>query len=293
MAGHLPQQSPGSTLIRIWNAESGQQTNQLESHTASVHSVAFASDDRLLASKSSDGTVRLWRCDTWNVVAVLTEPASDYWPPGLAFHPTDRSVLATLGEKDTIIRIWDLDAHVLLKEAEAPPPTVHYANAKVVLVGDTGVGKTCLGRALMGEPFVAQESTHGRRVWIFERHVARLGSRQQETREILLWDLAGQAGYRLVHQLHLSEAAIALMVFDARSETDPFAGVRHWDKALRQAQRVGGTTQPLKKLLVAARTDRGGIAVSSTRVSALLHELGCEGYFETSARQGYGTAELV
>ena len=56
--------------------------------------------------------------------------------------------------------------------------------------------------------------------------------------ETLLWDLAGQPGYRLIHQLHLNEVAIALIVFDARSETDPFASVRHWERALRQAQRL-------------------------------------------------------
>lgn len=47
-----------------------------------------------------------------------------------------------------------------------------------------------------------------------------------ETRETLLWDLAGQPGYRLVHQLHLGEVAVALVLFDARSETEPLSIVR-------------------------------------------------------------------
>ncbi len=59
----------------------------------------------------------------------------------------------------------------------------------------------------------------------------------EEIREILLWDLAGQPGYRLIHQLHLDEVTLALIVMDALSETDPFAGVHHWDRALRAAQR--------------------------------------------------------
>ena len=64
------------------------------------------------------------------------------------------------------------------------------------------------------------------------------GAGGKQTRGILLWDLAGQPGYRLIHQLHLGEVAVALLVFDARSETDPFSGVKHWVRALAQARRV-------------------------------------------------------
>ena len=149
-------------------------------------------------------------------------------------------VLATLGEKDTVIRIWDLDVATLLKAAPATP-SVHYTNAKAVLVGDSGVGKTGLGLVLTGQPFVPTESTHGRNVWNFDsqREVA-VGDERKETRETMLWDLAGQPGYRLVHQLHLNEVALALVVFDSHDETDPFAGVQHWVRALRMAQRVQG-----------------------------------------------------
>ncbi|HXQ33457.1 MAG TPA: hypothetical protein VN843_05495, partial [Anaerolineales bacterium] len=44
---------------------------------------------------------------------------------------------------------------------------VEYTNAKVVLVGDTGVGKSGLALALTNQPFVPTESTHGRRVLRF------------------------------------------------------------------------------------------------------------------------------
>src|SRR5258708_25084778 len=51
----------------------------------------------------------MWRCDRWQEVAALPEPTSDTrWPPGLAFHPLT-ATLATLGEDDSIVRIWQLD----------------------------------------------------------------------------------------------------------------------------------------------------------------------------------------
>ncbi len=110
----------------------------------------------------------------------------------------------------------------------------------------------------------------------------------------MLWDLAGQPGYRIVHQLHLSDVAVSLVVFDSRSETDPFAGVYHWIRALRMAQRVqGASAQPMKKFLVAARVDRGGNSVSHDRINALVQELGFDGYFETSAKEGLNIGLLA
>ena len=115
----------------------------------------------------------------------------------MAFHPASSTVLATLGNKDTVIRIWNLDPEELLDGVPAIQ-SVHYTNAKVVLVADSGVGKSGLGLVLSGQPFALTESTHGRNIWRFE-------SRQKENRETLLWDLAGRSGYRVFHQLHLQQ----------------------------------------------------------------------------------------
>src|SRR5262249_40707102 len=113
------------------------------------------------------------------------------------------------------------------------------------------------------------------------------------TRETLLWDLAGQPGYRVIHQLHLNEVAVALVVFDARSETDPLAGVRHWGRALRLAQqRQGAACVPMKKCLVSARNDRGGVSIGEERLKMLLEEFHFDGYFKTSAKEGWEIEEL-
>jgi WD40 repeat protein len=275
--------------IRVWDVQ--MRPHILEGHTSGINCISFYSDGSLLASKS-DNDVRIWRTDTWEVVAVLEEPGSGYWPPALDFHP-HAPILATLGKKDTQIGIWDLDIVTLLRTT---PTTlsIHYTNAKVVLVGDSGVGKSGLGLVLSGQPFAPTDSTHGRNVWTLENHEAELSNRRKEMRETLLWDLAGQPGYRLIHQLHLNDAAIALVVFDSRSETDPFAGVAHWVRALSMAQRVQGSSAlPMKKFLVAARTDRGGKGVSRERINALVQEFGFDGYFETSARERWNITTLA
>jgi WD40 repeat protein len=278
--------------VKLWDPEAGREMYVLEGHLETIRCIAFSPDERFLASKSGDGTVRLWRCDTAEMVAILIEGASPNWAAGLAFHP-NAPILATLGEDDSVIRLWDLDLTILC--AAAPPALgVHYSNAKAVLVGDSGVGKTALGLALCGHPFVPTESTHGRHVWTFDSHEVASGGERKETRETLLWDLAGQPGYRILHQLHLHEVAVALVLFDARSETDPFAGVQYWDRALRQAERMqGNATVPMRKFLVAARTDRGGISASQARIDALLRDLGFDQYFATSAKEGWGIETLA
>ena len=174
------------------------------------------------------------------------------------------------------------------------PDSSRYVNAKVILLGDTGVGKSGLGLVLSGQPYRPTDSTHGRNVWTLDAQEVETPAGGTQTREILLWDLAGQPGYRLVHQLHLGEVAVALLVFDSRSETDPFAGVKHWVRALAQARRLEGSSAvPLRAYLVAARADRGGVAVTRDRVQAMLDDLGLDGFFETSAKEGWQVADLV
>jgi class 3 adenylate cyclase/GTPase SAR1 family protein len=283
--------SSSDKTIRIWNVETGRQTNVIEGHAGWVSSITFSADGRLLASKSADSKVRLWRTDRWERVAEIHEASKQEWESKISFHPT-LPLLATMGYGDIVISIWELDVDLLLRQTP-PDATSHYVNAKVVLLGDTGVGKSGLSLVLNGEPFEATDSTPGRRVWTFQSREVVLDRNLKQTRETLLWDLAGQPGYRLIHQLHLNEVAVALVVFDARSETDPLAGVRHWERAVRLAQqRQGSSSVPMRKLLVSARNDRGTVSVSKERLEALLKEFGFDGYFETSAKEGWQIKEL-
>jgi WD40 repeat protein len=279
-------------IIQLWDPEKRREIGILEGHTDTITGIDFSADGRLFASKSSDDTVRIWRCDNWETVATIEEPHSDFLFKNVLFSPTN-SMLVTLGEEDTIVRIWDLDYATLLGEASALE-SIRYTNAKVVLVGDSGVGKSGLGLVLTGQPYSPTDSTHGRRVWKFDSQTVDLQDGGKETRETFLWDLAGQPGYRLIHQLHLNEVALALVVCSSRSDTSPLAGVRHWTRALFLAQQIQGDSGPsIKKFLVAARSDTGGLGISPESITDLQRELNFDSYFETSAKEGWNIAELI
>lgn len=158
----------------------------------------------------------------------------------------------------------------------------------MVLIGDTGVGKSGLAGVLAGKKFKLTESTHGRRVVTFDNRKEKLNG-GAVARETLLWDLAGQPGYRLIHQIRIDGAAVALVLFDARSETDPFAGAAYWGQILSQAQ----SDTKIIKLLVAARADRGGVAASRTSIDEFVEQHGFDGFFQTSAKTGEGVKDLA
>jgi small GTP-binding protein len=280
--------------VRLWEAASGKLLRTLEGHTSYVAAIAFSPDGSLLASKSYDQTVRLWRCDTWEPVAVgpvLTNPR--FWLQALAFHPTE-PLLATGGsatgtpdvERGRLIHLWELNLATLLGRRAVAIPSMHHTTARIVLVGDSGVGKTGLGWRLAHGDFKEHASTHGQQFWVCNA----LGTKRRDGTECeaVLWDLAGQPDYRLIHSLFLDDADLALVLFDPTDARDPLHGVEFWLKQL------GGERGPACKIvLVAARCDRGDSRLTPEELEAFCRTRGLAGYVRTSAQNGDGIEDLL
>jgi len=278
--------------VGLWDADSGQLMRSLEGHTGAVTWVAYSSADRLLATKGADNTIRIWAADGGACVAVIPEPSAPWLFSGLAFHP-HLPLLATVGSdpgtsldlRDRVIHIWELDPAVLLGRAVAPAVT--YTSARIVLVGDSGVGKTGLGWRMAHGEFKEQASTHGQQFWLLDQ----LGKTRADGAqcEAILWDLAGQPDYRLIHALFLDDADLALVLFDSTRDDDPLHGVEFWLKQLR-----GGKGQEAcPTVLIAARADRGTGRLTNEEIEAFCRQRGLSGYVCTSALRGDGVEELM
>jgi WD40 repeat protein len=93
------------TQVFIFDLPQRRLRGKIDVHANQVASVAFAPSNRLLATASQDGSVRLWDTEA------LSERAAYDWEIGklrhVAFHP-DSLTIAVVGEKSGIV-IWDVE----------------------------------------------------------------------------------------------------------------------------------------------------------------------------------------
>ncbi|HQU82441.1 MAG TPA: DUF4365 domain-containing protein [Pyrinomonadaceae bacterium] len=194
------------------------------------------------------------------------------------------------GSHHNTARVWDISSLVntvgqsLNQIPKKDESYKFYTNAKVLLVGDSGVGKSGLAYRLTQNEFVETISTDG--VWATQMSLPHDTNTDDTEREIWLWDFAGQSDYRLIHQLFMDETSLAVLVFNPQAD-NPFEGLGQWDRDLQKAAR-----RPFKKLLVAGRCDRGSLTVSRKSLNDFKDEREFAKYVETSALTGDGCDNL-
>ncbi|HKS43318.1 MAG TPA: TIR domain-containing protein [Blastocatellia bacterium] len=281
--------------FRFWDFTSHRLLRTFEGLTSFPFGLAVSPDGKWVATVLGDEVIRLWNLATENMISIpRTEDSTK-----LLYHPSDKHIaicktqpiLVTVKRRarggDQIL-IWEADFSVLAGK-QTKEEIAHYRNAKVLLVGDTGVGKSGLTERLVHKYFTPTISSHARKAHILESKVVKGLSGISLQEETVLWDLAGQPAYRLVHQLSMEDAALACVLFDSHNETNPFEGASYWSQVLDQAR----TNTKLKKILVAARIDVGGLPASKERIEAFAREHGFAQFIPTSARTGEGCDELM
>ena len=160
-----------------------------------------------------------------------------------------------------------------------------YASAKVLLVGDSSAGKTGLAMRLAQETWRPTDSTVG--AWSTRWSLGNTAdARGDEEREIWLWDFGGQYDQRLVHQLFMDDTELAVLVFDGQRD-GALDSLRQWVRDIARAAQAG-----CRKLLVAGRVDGGAPRVGRDDMEQFAKDNGFDGYFETSAKTGFGCREL-
>lgn len=107
--------------------------------------------------------------------------------------------------------------------------------AKIVIIGNSNVGKTCIVHRLITNRFIGGfhqtigASTHE---WI-----ANLGDHEVPLK---IWDTAGQEKFRSLVQVYFRDSAGAIIVYDA-TENDPLPDLTQWAREFRDAVGPGPT----------------------------------------------------
>ncbi len=110
-----------------------------------------------------------------------------------------------------------------LKNSDRGGQTLY--EGKLLVVGQGGVGKTCLINRLASDTYSDKETTTegiSIRVW-------RVNAPNEEKTEMTLnvWDFGGQEIYHATHQFFLTQRSLYILVWDARQEEE-YARIDYW-----------------------------------------------------------------
>lgn len=281
------------STIRIWALEGDREAEILEGFAKEGTLISLSADQRMLGTRSFEGGITLLRTDKWEPIASFFERRQFHlpWLPSLAFHPR-LPILATVGERDRVVRIWELSPDIVA-QGVAPYSVVRLTSAKIVLVGESNAGKSCLAMRLAEDRYPADRelgTTHGLRFWRVtpEHFEPNASAPEGQRREVVLWDMGGQDEYRLIHQLFLHDTTVALIVFDPTRGRIAYEEVEAWN--MRLVKQLRG--RRCAKILVGAKVDQPTGVVDAIAIERLRNHCGCIGYYETSALTNRGIDSL-
>lgn len=275
--------SDDKTVI-VWCLESYKKNIQLEGHLSAVKSISNISQNKYFVTKSSD-SIFIWNKVNWEQ---LGHHYTDYFYEnhGKAFFHHKLPILCVI---DNAREVHNYKVYFDVLIERSAENTVHYINAKAVLVGESGVGKSGLGIRLAKDLFFPTESTHGATYWhmsVPKKVLIDKNIKAEAT--ITLWDLAGQPEYHLIHQLFLDDTNVSLLLFDCSDASDPFKGVPYWAKVLKKQ-----SPSECLKYLVSSRSDVSPVTVDQYGINQILSKYELKSHFTTCAKTGLGTNELL
>ncbi|MBK3665551.1 metallophosphoesterase [Bradyrhizobium diazoefficiens] len=259
----------------------------LEGHTGWVWSVHFAVGEEVIVSDSQDGTIRWWSVQSGACLGTIPSSKTVY---GNIAVDSGRNRIAIPNDERRLLELATIDTQSLLDRI-AKEQIVQYCSAKVALVGESNVGKSCLAFRLAEGKYEETGTTHGMKFWPVEP--ARLDPTASvpvdQKREVVLWDMGGQDEYRLIHQLFLHDTTLALVLLDPTRGRTALEEAEGWAKRLDK-QLVGKSSA---KFLVGTKLDADNDLVDVRGIDKLVNEHEFTGYYPTSSKTGRGIAELA
>lgn len=160
------------------------------------------------------------------------------------------------------------------------PPRFSYDYLmKLIIIGDSGVGKTCLLTRFADDKFTPSHiSTIG------IDFVIKMMKVEDITVKLQIWDTAGQDRFRTITQSYYKNAMGVILVYDCTNE-NTFNNVRNWMKQLETH-----ANPDVIRVLVGNKSDSSNIKVNAASGQALADEFGIK-FFETSAKDKLNVEE--
>ncbi|KAL4189006.1 hypothetical protein AMTRI_Chr08g163340 [Amborella trichopoda] len=153
---------------------------------------------------------------------------------------------------------------------------------KLLLIGDSGVGKSCLLLRFSDDSFTTSFITT---IGIdFKIRTIELDGRRIK---LQIWDTAGQERFRTITTAYYRGAMGILLVYDVTDESS-FNNIRNWIRNIEQH-----ASDNVNKILVGnkADMDESKRAVPTSRGQALADEFGIK-FFETSAKTNLNVEQV-
>ncbi len=269
--------------IGIWDVSTKQLIRILEGHLDIVYCIKIIANGKQVISGSKDGTLNIW--DIKSGRCLVTQKILGGAILGMAVTPDQKTVVIGTGENT--VRFLNIPA--VNDDRYYDISSTSCASAKVVIVGESEVGKTGLFIRLIEGRWEQTEPTHRMKIQQLELDKNILLPEEVDAciaREIWLWDFAGQPDYRLINQLFMDETSLALVLLDPR-RSNPFENLSHWEKALNAAVK-----HPYAKILVSARCDRSGSDAKDKIINRYSTKMGYHHFLTTSAKEDIRCKEL-
>ena len=146
---------------------------------------------------------------------------------------------------------------------------------KVIVVGDSGVGKTCLLVRYIRNLFDEEsQPTLG------VEFMTKIVTTEKHKIQLQLWDTAGQELFRSVTRGYYRGSAGAFLVFDITNR-DTFDNIGRWLQDIKDVARSDVVT-----LLIGNKSDKADQRQVSTEEAQDFAKKNSMQYFETSAKTG-------